>query len=304
MFDNIIGNDNNKNKLNRIVRTKNVSHSYIFSGISGIGKFLFAKEFAKAIMCMAEKTERKPCLTCKSCESFKDFNNPKIIKIDEGEETIKTETIKEMVKNVLEKPVQSKNKVYIINNGEKMTREAQNSLLKTLEEPPEYAVIILVTSNENMLLNTIRSRCIKISFDKLTDSEIKKYFELSLKNIDNNIIKAAEGSISKALQVQENSELYLQIEEVFENIEKMNELQILQSKDKIFKEKDEAFGSLDYMNTIFYKKILVDPSKILLYQKCIEIIEQTKLRLKKNSNYDMAIDNCLLAIGGSLKENG
>ena len=79
--------------------------------------------------------------------------------------------------DVLEKPIKGSKKIYIINNSENMTKEAQNALLKTLEEPPEYAVIILVTSNENLLLNTIKSRCIKILFSNLSDEEILEYFE-------------------------------------------------------------------------------------------------------------------------------
>src|SRR5699024_1179149 len=121
-----------------------------FSGISGIGKFMFAKEFAKAILCTAN--EEKPCNNCKSCESFDNLNNPDVIIIDEKENSIKTEQIKELTNNVLEKPIQSNRKIYIINNSENMTKEAQNSLLKTLEEPPQYITIILITNNENLLL--------------------------------------------------------------------------------------------------------------------------------------------------------
>ena len=81
MFNNIIGNEANKEILKNIVENNNISHSYIFSGISGIGKFMFAKEFAKAILC-TEKKER-PCNNCKSCESFDNSNNPDVIIIDE-----------------------------------------------------------------------------------------------------------------------------------------------------------------------------------------------------------------------------
>lgn len=302
MFNNIIGNSNNKKILENIIRSNNISHSYIFSGVSGIGKLLFAKEFAKAILCL--NTNEKPCNKCKSCESFETSNNPDIIIIDEQEESIKTETIKELTSNVLEKPIQGAKKVYIINNSENMTKEAQNSLLKTLEEPPEYAVIILITNNENLLLNTIKSRCIKIQFTKLSNEELKEYFNKNLLCLDNNMLKAFGGSIGKALTLKDKQETYEKIGKAFSHIENMNELQILKIKEAVFQDKDEIYSVLDYINTIFYEKILDDIHNTEKYQECIKTIEETKLRLKKNSNYDMTIDNALFAIERSLRANG
>ena len=100
MFNNLIGNTENKETLKNMIDSNNISHSYIFSGTSGIGKFEFAKEFAKAIICLSE-TEPKPCNHCKACESFDNSNNPDIIIIDENEDSIKTETIKELTNNIL-----------------------------------------------------------------------------------------------------------------------------------------------------------------------------------------------------------
>ena len=102
MFENIIGNNENKKILSKSILTNSVSHSYIFSGISGIGKFLFAKEFAKAILCTGEP---KPCNICKSCESIENGNNPDLVIIDEQANSIKTEQIKELTSDVLEKPI-------------------------------------------------------------------------------------------------------------------------------------------------------------------------------------------------------
>lgn len=302
MFNDIIGNDENKKKLEYIVKNNNISHSYIFSGISGIGKFMFAKEFAKAILCL--DNEKKPCNNCRACKSFENDNNPDIIIIDEQDESIKTEQIKELVKNVLEKPIQGEKKIYIINNSENMTREAQNSLLKTLEEPPEYVIVILITSNENLLLNTIKSRCIKFQFQNLSDEEIKQYFRMANQVIDDSIIKIFGGSIEKALKLKDNLDTYKNIKNIFKNIENLSGLQILNLKETIFKDKDEIFSILDYINTIFFDKILENIKTANKYQKCIEIIEESKLRLKRNSNYDMTIDNLLLTLERSLKKNG
>ena len=302
MFNNIIGNDENKTLLNNTIKQNNISHSYMFVGTEGIGKFLFAKEFAKAVLCTG--IENKPCNTCKSCETFENMNNPDIVIIDEKDESIKTNTIKELVGSVLEKPIQSSKKVYIINNSENMTKEAQNSLLKTLEEPPDYVCFILVTKNENLLLNTIRSRCIKIPFKKLTKDEIKQYFQRNNENVDEEIIDAFNGSIGIAIKLKDKKETYNKINLALDKIENLNELQILKLKDDIFTDKDDVQSILEYINTIFYKKLLSNLSNSYKYQKCIEIIEETKKRLNRNSNYDMTIDNCLLEIERSLNSNG
>ena len=302
MFENIIGNEEVKKNLINIIKTENISHSYIFVGINGIGKFLFAKEFAKAILC--ENENIKPCNTCKACMSFETENNPDIIIIDQKEDTIKTEQIKNLVSNVLEKPIQSKKKIYIINNSENMTKEAQNSLLKTLEEPPEYVVIILVTKNDNLLLNTIKSRCIKISFNSLTRLQIKEYFTRIAENINDNMYEVFGGSLENALNLKDKQALYDKINNSFKKIENLNELQILKLKEDLFVEKEDVFFILDYLNTIFHNKAIENVQNSVKYSNCIKIIEETKNRIKSNSNYDMAIDNFLFTIWREFNKNG
>lgn len=302
MFNSIIGNEEAKNILVNAIKTNTISHSYIFSGVNGIGKMLIAKEFAKAILCFNKNNA--PCNTCKACESFDNSNNPDITIIDENEETIKNEQIKNLVNNVLEKPIQSDKKIYIINNSENMTKEAQNSLLKTLEEPPQYVVIILITSNENKLLNTIKSRCLKISFRELNDNEIKKYFDNISEKIPENMFKVFGGSIGNALRLRNKSELYENIFKCINNIESMNELQIIKMKDELFQDKEEIQGVLEYINTLFYEKLVNNLEKTEFYSNCIKIIENTKIKIKNNSNYDMTIDSFLLSIWEEIEKNG
>lgn len=297
MFENIIGNNENKKILSKSILTNSVSHSYIFSGISGIGKFLFAKEFTKAILCTGEP---KPCNICKSCESIENGNNPDLVIIDEQANSIKTEQIKELTSDVLEKPIKGSKKIYIINNSENMTKEAQNALLKTLEEPPEYAVIILVTSNENLLLNTIKSRCIKILFSNLSDEEILEYFERNHEDISKTMVSTFGGSIERAINLKDKIEIYEKIKNVFENIEQLKELEVLRLKDDVLNDKDEIFSILDYINTCFYNKMINNISKAEKYNNCIQAVEEAKTRLRRNSNYDMTIDNLLFAIERSI----
>ena len=287
MFSNILGNENNKKILETSIKTGNISHSYMFIGKDGIGKFMFAKEFAKAILCIGEE---KPCNQCEACISFNGENNPDITIIDEEEKSIKTETIKEMVKGVYEKPIKSSKKIYIINDSEKMTKEAQNSLLKTLEEPPEYVVIILITENENLLLNTIKSRCTKIKFNSLSNNQIRQILNES--NLSETVLELAEGSASRALTAQGKEEIFNSVKETFSNLEKINIIDLLNKKDVIFKDKESIEEILNYLNIILFNKTKENTK----YIDCISIVEETKDRLKKNSNYDISIDNLLLKI--------
>lgn len=292
MFNNILGNEEAKKILENSINTQKISHSYMFIGQSGIGKFMIAKEFAKAILCQGEQ---KPCDKCEACIKFNGENNPDIQIIDETEEkSIKTETIKEMVKGVYEKPIASSKKVYIINDSQKMTKEAQNSLLKTLEEPPEYVVIMLITENENLLLNTIKSRCAKIKFNPLTNNEVIKILKekYEYEEVSSNILEVAGGSVTHALLIQGKEELFDEIKTTFSNLERINIIDLLSKKDILFKDKDSIQEILNYINIILFNKTNED----IKYTNCIKIVEETKDRLKKNGNYDMTIDNLLLKI--------
>lgn len=201
IFENIIGNEKNKELLKNIIDTNNIAHSYMFVGKDSIGKLLFAKEFTKAILCMNEK---KPCNNCKSCIEFETHNNPDFSILEPEGNSIKIDQIRELTKKVYEKPVVSHRKVYIINDSNCMTKEAQNSLLKTLEEPPEYVTIILIASNDNLFLPTIKSRCTKVTFNKLTDSELAKVLEKEYNyfNIPDIVFKIAERKCKKSVKFE------------------------------------------------------------------------------------------------------
>lgn len=292
MFEDILGNEEEKKILENSVKLGKISHSYIFVGQSGVGKFMMAKEFAKTILCVGEQ---KPCDKCEACIKFNGENNPDIQIIDEAEEkSIKTETIKEMIKGVYEKPIASAKKVYIINDSQKMTKEAQNSLLKTLEEPPEYVVIILITDNENLLLNTIKSRCSKIKFNSLTNDEIIKILKekYDYEDVSLELLEVAGGSVTNALGLQGKESLFSEIKITFSNLERLDIIDLLNKKDVLFKDKESIYEILNYINIIIFGKV----KENIQYTNCIKIVEDTKDRLKKNSNYDMTIDNLLLKI--------
>ncbi len=169
-----------------------------------------------------------------------------------------------------------------------MTKEAQNSLLKVLEEPPEYVIIILIASNENKLLNTIRSRCIKINFNNLKKEEIAKYIHKNNINIEENMIVYAQGSIGKVLKIQNLKEEYKKIEELIERLDRVSLVEILNSAEVLYKNKDNIFDLLEYIN------ILLIGTNEIKKINCVKYVEETKKRINSNSNYDMTIDWLLM----------
>ena len=294
MFENIAGHDNKKNILSNNINTKNILHSYLFIGEEGIGKKMLAKEFAKAILCTSENN--RPCNICKSCVEFNTNNNANFNLINEEGSAIKIEQIRNMQVKIAEKPINSNYKVYLINDAELMTQEAQNCLLKTLEEPPEYIVIILITSNENKVLNTIKSRCMKLYFNNLDKNSVKKVLteQFEMKDINDSFLDAAGGSIKKALLIKEKSSEYEQITKLFDIIDKENLVNFINSASIIYENKDDIYNILDYINILLDIKIRSNSSNSFKFANCIFTVEEVKKRLRANSNYDMSIDYLLM----------
>ena len=286
MFENLIGNENIKQDLIESIQSKNVAHSYIFTGIKGVGKKLYAKEFAKNVMCL-EKTKCDD--SCDSCIKFNSRNNPDYKEIEPEGKTIKIEQIRNMQKHLLEKPVISNKKIYIIDNAETMSEEAQNCLLKTLEEPPKYAVIILITSNENKLLQTIKSRCITIKFNKISDIELEK----KLKDLTKEQIKLLNGSFENLESIEEKEQEYKEIEKIVEILKNETMLDLLENSEILYNNKDNIIDLLTYFNIILFENKMWN---------LIEIVERTKNKILLNNNYEMCIDNMLIECRSYVKK--
>lgn len=249
--------------LKNTIKAKKIVNGYIFSGSGNTKNYEYAKLFAKMILCL--NGEDGYCGKCKSCLMFDDDNHSDYFEINkDSTESIKIDEIRNMQEKIIERPITSSKKVYIINNAENMTVEAQNCLLKTLEEPPEFITIILVANNENTILPTIKSRCTKVAF---TEENAK---ELS----------------------EEDKQRYETLEKIFGNIEKYKSIDLLNKIGVLYKDKDNIFESLDFINIILIKKA----KENIKYVNYIDYVEETKNKLKSNSNYDMCIDNLILKI--------
>ena len=273
MFENIIGNETVKNTLKKSIETNQITHSYLMIGIPGIGKKLIAKEYSKEIL------------------GRDILNNPDFLCIQPDGNSIKIEQIRQLQKEIQEKPIISNKKVYIIDDADFMTKEAQNCLLKTLEEPPEFAVIILIGSNENSFLPTIKSRCMILHFRELYDSEIIEYLqkEYNEQNVTQSMLDIAGGSIGRAISLKDKQEQYQKVEAIIKDLEKKDLIDIIQESEVLYKSKDDINDMLEYINIILLKMAKDN----YLYTDCIKIVENTKKRLAQNANYDMCIDYML-----------
>lgn len=151
-------------------------HAYIFEGPEGIGKRESARLFAAALTCLHPQSA--PCGTCASCIQSKSDTNPDIIYVNTGDKkSIGTDRIREIASDSYVRPFSSARKVYLIEEGDCLTEQAQNAFLKVLEEPPEYVVFVILTSNASVLLETIRSRCVLIRFAALSEKQIRAYLK-------------------------------------------------------------------------------------------------------------------------------
>ena len=295
----IIGNKTKREELDKIIKSNSLLHSYLFFGVDGIGKKLIAKEFAKKILC--EKHEEE--CNCKSCQCFETNNHPDFQIINEKGENITISQVRELIKSVYEKPILSTKKIYIINDADKMNVESQNCLLKTLEEPPEYICFILIVSNIDMILSTIKSRCTKINFNKLTTEELSQALQgnnIEVKNISEKMYILFNGSIGKALNILEKKDIYMGIDNFFNMLDSNNKIDFLTNGKKVFI-KDNIYELLEYCIVIFFYNGRKQNNQ--KYLNCEKIVQKTINKLKRNCNYDMSIDQMLYQIWEEVNEN-
>ena len=268
MFEDILGNDDVKKYLTNCIENKNFSHSYIFSGIKGVGKYTFAKDFAKCIL--------------------EDSMMQDYYELGPDGKSIKVAQIRELQNVINIKPTFSKKSVYIIDDADLMTIEAQNSLLKTLEEPPEYAVIILIVHNERSVLSTVKSRCINIKFSKLSDKDIKKYFlknDLNFEDKNINVFKVLDGSLNNIDFIRDDYDELLKLTVFVTNLKKNKVINFFQDASVFYDNHDKIIRLLEYLNILLFENS---------YFQLIEIVEKTKNKILMNNNFEMCIDYMIL----------
>jgi len=179
-FQDIIGHENIKEHLQRAIESNHVSHAYILTGEAGMGRKSIANAFAMTLLC--EKGKSEPCMECHACKQVMSGNHPDLIYVThEKTGSIGVDDVREQIHDtIMIRPYSSYYKIYIVDEAEKMTVQAQNALLKTIEEPPSYVVIMLLTTNQEVFLPTILSRCVQLKLKPLQDSVVRSFLTGSL----------------------------------------------------------------------------------------------------------------------------
>lgn len=204
MWDEVLGHQQNKEFLQKLLKPGSRPHALLFYGMGGIGKKMLALHFAKTFLC--KSTSKKPCGICESCRLMDIENNSfahpdfYLLTAEEAGKDIKIEQVKEMAKQAAFAPVLSEHKVCIIDDAGQMTAEAANSLLKLLEEPPPGWLFILITQQAERLLPTVLSRVVRLRFDAPDTSAVRQI--LKAKGITQNtqvLAALAGGSPGRAL---------------------------------------------------------------------------------------------------------
>lgn len=167
-FNHIRGHEKILKILTRVIKTRRLSHAYLFSGNEGIGKRLTAIAFAKILLCSSEGSES--CGDCSACVQVDGGNHPDLIMVEPQKGTITIDNVRNIKRELSRKSFAGGYKICVIDEAEKMNVRAENALLKTLEEPSPDTLIILITGQPYLLLPTILSRCQHIKFQPLSNS--------------------------------------------------------------------------------------------------------------------------------------
>lgn len=326
-FKDVVGHRDIIQYIQDAVQQNKVSHAYILNGQRGSGKKMLANLFAMTLQC--ESGQPEPCGECHSCMQANSGNHPDIITVrHEKPASISVDDIRtQMNGDIMIKPYSSPYKIYIVPEADLLTVQAQNALLKTIEEPPEYAVIFLLTENADSLLPTIRSRCVMLKLRNIKDKLVKKYLmeQLRIPDYQADLCAAfAQGNIGRAIMLAK-SEHFNEIKEeaiqLLKYIDEMELHEVVSAIKEIGKYKLEITDYLDII-TIWYRDVLMykatkdvgglvfgDQLKYIKekaakssyegLERILESIEKAKARLRANVNFDLVMELLFLTI----KEN-
>ncbi|MEY8337505.1 DNA polymerase III subunit delta' [Lachnospiraceae bacterium 62-35] len=326
-FKDILGHEKIKEHLYNAINTGKVSHAYIITGEAGMGRKSLAHAFALTLLC--EKGGKEPCMKCHACVQALSNNHPDLIHVThEKPGSIGVDDIREQIQDtIVVRPYSSYYKIYMIDEAEKMTIQAQNALLKTIEEPPSYGIIILITTNQDVFLPTILSRCVQLKLKPLKDSVVKEYLmdTLHVEEQQADIYAAfARGNLGRAIHIassEEFQDMYKRMLFLMTHLKSMDISELLEYIKKLIDEDMDIYECLDFME-LWYRDILMHKvtrdMNLMIFkneynsineigQKCgydgfeniLQAINKARARLEANVNRDLALELMLLV----MKEN-
>jgi DNA polymerase-3 subunit delta' len=326
-FKDIIGHEKIKEHLQKAIESDHVSHAYILTGETGMGRKSLANAFSMTLLC--EKGKSDPCMECHACKQVMTNNHPDLIFVThEKPGSIGVDDIRKQINDtIMIRPYSSYYKIYIVDEAEKMTVQAQNALLKTIEEPPSYAIIMLLTTNQEAFLPTILSRCVQLKLKPQTDAVVKSYLmgSLGIKESRADIYAAfARGNLGRAIHLASSEEFQLLYSELLHMLKHLKEMDIMELLFYIKKMKDEnldIYDCLDFMQ-LWYRDILMykvtQDINLLIFREefntmkemstssaydgietILKSIDKARIRLDANVNMELAMELMLLV----MKEN-
>ena len=326
-FKDIVGHEQIIEHLKTAIDMGKVSHAYILNGPDLSGKMMIAEAFARALLC--EKQDPDGCGECRSCRQSDDRNNPDIIYVKHDKpNTISVDDIRTQLNNdIVIKPYSNQYKIYIVDEAEKMNQQAQNALLKTIEEPPAYAVIMLLTTNADSFLQTIRSRCITLNLKSVKNDVIKSYLmtEKKIPDYQADVCAAfAQGVVGKAIKLASSDDFNELKESALSLIKRLDDIDLYEMGEAIKQISDYKLQVQDYFDliTVWYRDVLYmkatnDVNGLIFkdevydikkqaskhsyhgIESIIEALDKAKLRINANVNFDLVIELLLMTI----KEN-
>lgn len=328
-YSDIIGHEDIVKHFKSSIELGKVSHAYILNGEKGVGKKTLAAVVSKSLQCECGGPD--PCNSCKSCLQAESNNQPDIIWVNhEKPNVISVDEIRTQILNDIDlKPYSSKYKIYIVPDAQMMNPQAQNALLKTLEEPPEYAIIMLLTTSVDKFLPTILSRCIVLNFKPVEPLDVIEYLTNQI-GVDNATARFcmdfAQGNLGKAVRLAISPE-YNEIKEdsvrLLRQIDSMDTEDIITAVKQMGRYKLDVTDYIDIM-TMWFRDILMvkisnSPNKLIFkneysvmhkqaarvsYEGLEEILaamDKLKIRLEANVNYEIAMELMLLTIKENLE---
>ena len=323
-LEDILGNEHIVEHFKKAIENNKISHAYIINGEKGMGKRTVAKAFAMTLLC--EEKGTVPCMKCHSCVQALTDNNPDLIMITPDKPTtLSIDHIRQTLVNDVElKPYSNSHKVYIVEDAELMNNAAQNAILKTIEEPPEYAVIILLTTNISALLQTVLSRCVKLDMQPLKKEVVKKYLMEKEKVVDYQAdiaVSFAGGNLGKAIELSKSQDFAEMLDEVIQLLRYIKDMQAYEVVAAVKRASEYKFRFTDYIDLmiLWFRDVLVykasqNVNELIFkdeiqtikkhaakssyngIEHIIEEMNKAKLRLKANVNFDVAIEMMFLTI--------
>ncbi len=323
-FDDYLGQDHIKSYFQDAVKNERAGHAYIICGPRGSGKKTIAGLFAAALLCEGEGD--KPCISCHSCRMSVSENNPDIkIITHEKPSTISVKEVRaQLVSDIHIKPYYGRKKIYIVPDSHLMRSEGQNALLKSIEEPPEYVTILLLTENEDALLPTVRSRCVTFYIQPLADATIQSYLmkKKGLSERDAAVCASfAGGNLGSAIEFSESEHFRedlamtldflknsreLEIKDVFSfakdlsarksDLENILDIILLMYHDILVFKAAGKKASLTFIDESGYIETKAQQTSYEELNRVINTIDELKGRLKYNANTEASLDVLMLNV--------